>query len=510
MADSLLPIQLPPGVSRNGTRLESRGRWYDASLVRFFSGAVGPVGGWRMMQDDSGSDLASLTGVPRGAHAWRGAGGERFIAFGTTEKLYLLTAGTLYDITPVGFTAAASEDSELAGTGGAYGGGPYGVGAYGVGAATASLVETSSWSLDNFGDYLVATSTSDHKLYVWEGNVANPAIEVSGTDFPTHVEGCVVTPEGFLVALGYSAGAANVRGVTWASQRTYTTWEALITNSAGDFDLASSGRLLAGLRTKSETLLWTDADLHVMTYRGGPLVYRFDQAGEKCGVISPRAAVTVDTKAMWMGRNNFFVYDGSVRAIPCDVFDYVFGNFNEAQAVKVWAQTIAEFGEVWWFYPGADSNEIDHYVVYNYLENHWSVGRLRRTAGVDAGALSKPVLVSPEGEVYEHEIGTERIDVIGTTPFVESGPIQLGDGDRLITMDRVIPDEQTSGDAELSLYVSNVPTGDEFFFGGYSLDEPTPIRVKGRAIRITVSSLENDSDWRLGVLRFGVKPSSRR
>jgi hypothetical protein len=513
VATTFLPLALPPGIYRNGTKYQSRGRWYDASLVRFFSGSIGPVGGWTPLVDDAGDALGVLDGIARGVFAWRGEDGNLFLALGTTEKLYLFAGGVLHDITPVGFTPAASEDSAPSGAFGLYGEGPYGTGAYGSGASTSTIIETSNWHLDNFGNYLVAVSTSDNKLYVWEGNVANPAIEVSGTDFPTHVTGCVVTPEGFLVALGWSAGEANVRGVTWASQRTYTTWTADITNSAGDFDLATSGRLMTARRTRNETLLWTDTDVHVMTYIGGTLVYRFAQAGDKCGAVSPRSPVVVDTRAMWMGNNGFFAYDGFVKPVPCDVQDYVFGDFNEAQKTKVWGTSIAEFGEVWWFYPSRESTEVDRYVVYNYVEGHWTIGQLARTAGCDAGPLTHPVMVDPSSQTYEHEQPTGRPTdaLLGPEPlpYAESGPVQLGEGERLYSLLQLIPDERTLGDVTVTLYASNYPNEAETESGPHGMSAPVSLRVNARAIRLRLTQ-DTDTDWRVGQFRLAVKPGSRR
>lgn len=538
MADKLIPLSLPPGLYRNGTIYQSKGRWYDANLVRFTDGTIQPIGGWRYAQDDAGVNLTLLAGIPRGAITWRGAAGDAFLALGTTQKLELLAGGILRDITPVGFVSGRV-DTGYGTVSGTYGAGVDGTGAFGVGSATSVLVEADNWQLETFGDYLVAVCTSDKKLYVWAGNVVLPAasVDFSATSgsAPTTCTGVVVTPERFIVILGTGG---NVRRVSWASQETYTVWAPLVTNSAGDFDLTTAGKLMCGKRTKNETLLWTDIDLHVMTYIGGPLVYRFSQAGEKCGVISPRAAVTVDTQALWMGRHNFFIYDGFVKPIPCEVRDFVFGDFNEAQAIKVWAMSIAEYGEVWWFYPSASSTEINRYVVYNYREGHWTVGAMRRSAGCDAGALENPVMIAPSGVVFEHEVLQARPGVAGdgdgvilitetgvdiTTealfsmlsetsplvPYLDSGPVQVGEGDVLMSVQRIVPDERTLGDVQATIHSAIYPTEPEITNGPYSLANPTSVRIVARQVRIRLDEART-ADWRVGTLRFGVRPSSRR
>jgi hypothetical protein len=530
VSDTLLPLKIPPGIYRNGTRYQARDRWYDSNLVRFVDGDIQPIGGWRYLQTAAGSDLALINGVPRAAIAWRGETGSPYIAIGTTEKLYVIVGGVLYDITPAGFTPGR-EDSGYNADPGAYGAGAFGAGAYGVGASTSAIAEADTWQLDTFGDWLVAVCTSDRKLYVWDGDTSHLASTPAGA--PTSCAAVVVTPERFLVALGTDG---NIRQVAWPSQETTTDWAPLPTNSAGDFPITTPGQLLAGRRTRNETLLWTDTDLHVMTYVGGLFVYRFAEAGQKCGAISSRAMSVIDTKAMWMGNNNFYVYDGYVQPLACEVRDYVFGDFNAVQAAKVWSITVAQYGELWWFYCSAGSSEIDRYVVFNYRENHWTIGKLSRTAGCDADAVAQPVMISARGDVFEHEIlqsrpavvpGEPGIDLLTengatlltedgaaltteqTAPYLESGPLQLGDGDRLLSILRLVPDEKTLGDVTATIFTSLFPTGEEQVSGPHSLANPTSLRAKGRQARIRLEEARA-TNWRVGVMRFGVQPSSRR
>ena len=533
MADSLIPLNLPPGIFRNGTPYQARGRWNDSNLVRFYSGTIEPIGGWRTAQTDAGVDVTPLTGVPRGAIAWRGLNGNVYVAFGTTSKLYVLTSGTLYEITPVGFTAGHVDTTSATGS---YGAGLYGGGSYGIGSTTSTMIEADVWQLDTFGDYLIAISTSDKKPYIWLGDTANPAVPIdisAATGAPTTAAGLVVTPEKFLMALGTS----NQRRVSWSSQASYNTWGPLVTNSAGGYDLATDGRIMAGQRTKSETLIWTDVDVHAARYVGGLAIYRFDQVGSQCGLISRRAKAIVDTTAFWMGNNNFFVYDGFTRSLESEVRDYVFSDFNHTQAAKVWAQSIAQFGEIWWFYPSANSNEVNRYVVYNYRENHWTIGQMARTAGVDAGVVQYPMLCDVSGRVYEHEVLQSRpassdtqpgVDILTegddflitedstffitteqSPPYLESGPVQIGEGDFLMSLQRLVPDEKTLGDVRAFVYTALYPTSSETLNGPYDLQNPTSIRVTARQVRLRLEEVRS-TDWRVGIIRFGVRQSSRR
>jgi hypothetical protein len=296
---------------------------------------------------------------------------------------------------------------------------------------------------------------------------------------------------------------------------------------------------MCGKRLRSETAIWTDVDMHIMTYIGGDFIYRLTQAGDKCGAVSSRSPVAIDTAAFWMGQNNFYKYDGFVQPLPCEVRDMVFQNFDRQNAQKVFGYSIAEHGEVWWHYPSRDSfdGEPDRYVVYNYRENHWNIGKLRRTAGCDAGAVAYPVLTGFDGELLEHEvltldrpamrgedggvdilteggdeIGQEGVGTVLTeriNPFLESGPMQVGQGERVMSVQRVIPDEQTLGDVTVSLYSAMWPTDAETFNGPYTIAQPTNVRVNARQIRVRLDE-RLAKDWRVGVLRIGVRPSSAR
>jgi hypothetical protein len=501
LQEKLIPLAILPGVYRNGTEYQAAGRWYDSNLVRFLGGTIQPVGGWRRAKDSAGADLGALTGVPRGAMAYRSAAGNVRVVVGTHTKLYVLIEGVLTDITPASGFTTGDQHTVLGAGAGNYGSGLYGSGLYGTGSVALSVDEADTWSLDNFGDYVVACMTEDGDVLVWDGNTANDAVAATGA--PTSCRAIVVTPERFLVALG---AGGNGRKVQWPSQETTDDWVADEDNTAGDFELATNGRLKCGKRTSKTTLLFTDVDMHTMDYIGGTLVYSFTQAGDNCGIIAPNAVAVVDTQAFWMGAESFFGYDGFVKAIPCDVGDYVFNDFNRVQAAKVWAMSNSAFGEVTWFYPSAGAVEIDRYVTYNYRERHWTIGNLVRTAGFDRGATPLPFMFGSDGLSYEHETSDDRGSEV---PYLESGPIEIGTGDRVMRVQRLVPDERTLGDVRATLFGRYTPMGDETEYGPYSLAAETDVRLTARQVRIRLDQY-NETDWRIGLLRLGVLPSGRR
>jgi hypothetical protein len=516
--DTFVPLDLPPGFYRQGTGYQAKGRWREGNLVRFYQGTLRPIGGWRRLAGETGAVIGAVAGVPRNITSWATEpGGEYAIAIGTTEKLYVIVDGVLSDITPGSFAPGDSDADIIGGPSVAYGAGDYGDGPYGgVGTGTERVVGPGTWQFDTFGKFLVAITNFDNALYVWEGDATTNAQLV--TDAPTGTA-VVTTPERFVVVLGADG---EERKVQWADQETLTDWTPTTTNQAGDFTLSTNGALRTGRRTKSETLLWTTTDAWAMRYVGPPFVYQFDLIGENCGVASPNAAVTVDTLAFWMGQENFFVYDGFVRPVPCDVHDFVFGDINRAQIGKVWAVANSFFSEVWWFYPSASSAEVNRYVAYNYRENHWVTGTLARSAGVDAGVVPAPIWADPSGVLWLHETGSSRPG--GSAPFAETGPIELtsasrgatqnpnllGVGNETMLVQRIIPDERFLGNLTASLYASLWPTDPEVLTGPFPATQPTICRVRGRTVRLRLAAPAADGDWRAGLYRLGVVQSSRR
>jgi hypothetical protein len=287
-------------------------------------------------------------------------------------------------------------------------------------------------------------------------------------------------------------------------------WFPADTNTAGDFPLSTDGALVCGKALRGQTLLWTTVDLWTMNYIGGELIYSFTRAGDNCGIVSHHGFACIDTAAYWMGNTKqFFTFDGFVKPIACEVTDYVFGDFNSTYAYKVWTLANPRFGEVTWFYPSAAATECDRYVTYNYLENHWTFGSMSRATGVPLshGATTLvPVMITSAGSIYDHETGNTRT---GSTAYLESGPIMLGDGDNVMRIQRIVPDDETQGDVTASLYTSMYPNDSETENGPYSLLSPTSVRLTARQVRLKLTEAVA-SNWRVGVVKLGAIVGGRR
>lgn len=489
----LIPLQIPPGVYRNGTDMQSAGRWRDASLVRWIDNTMQPVGGW--------ATRVTLTDQPlRGAIAWRDLSNDRWIASGSYEGLFVSSAGnSVYDISPASFVVGDKDATINMG----YGGGFYGTSTYGTERPdTGAYAPATTWSLDNWGEYLVACADSDGRLLEWQLNTANDAAVI--TNAPTGCLGLLVTEERFLFALG---AGGNGRKVQWSDREDNTTWAPLSTNEAGDIELQTSGQIMLAIRARGQAVILTDQDAHTATYQGPPFVYGFERVGSSCGAVSRLCAASVDAGVFWMGPRGFYVYaGGSVSNVPCEVADYVFSDINRTQISKVAAVANARFGEIWWFYPSADSLENDRYVAFNYKENHWSTGILSRTSGVDGGIFSRPVWMTADGKAVNHEIGNQTD---GAAPYAESGPVQIGQGDQVMSAVDFIPDERTHGDATVTFKTRFYPNDTERSYGPYSMANPTSVRFTGRQIAMRVTG-DLNTDWRWGVPRIDAVPGGRR
>lgn len=497
-----VPVKIPPGFFRNGTDYESAGRWHDGNLVRWKNGRIRPFGGWVRATDNP----TPLSGIPRAILTWRANNGFRYIAVGTNTKLYLNGGGSYTDVTPVGLVTGRAD--AIAGAG--YGASHYGASHYGTQrTSTGITLDAATWSFDLWGEDLLAVLNSDGQLFECTPT-GTPAV-VAGA--PTNNAAVLVTDEVYVLLLG---AGGNKRRIAWCDQGNDTVWTASATNTAGGLSLNTQGNIVAGRKLGSIPLIFTTTDVHALTYLGPPLVYRTDKLADNCGVMSPNSIATDTNTAYWMGLSGFFVYDGTVRPLDCDVQDYVFGDMNLLQRSKFFVARNSQDGELIWFYCSGASTEIDRYVAYNYLYKIWYFGNLARTCWADRGTFVNPVAVSPTGLVYEHEVGfLDNTASRNSSIFVESGPAEIGDGDRIIYANLMLPDgDADTGNAiQVRFKMRTAPLGRETDYGPYSMvpnaEGYVPLRVAGRQATVRIEQIA-DVNWSFGVTRFMVDGGGKR
>jgi len=394
----------------------------------------------------------------------------------------------------------------------------WGAGAWNAGswssARTGGITTASRfWYFDLWGEDLVFTHNYG-KIYLWEANIGVGARAVEITQAPSVNNLCVVTvPDRHLVAFGAHDGTQHdTMLVKWCSQENFTDWTPTATNTAGSQLLSGGSTIVAAARSEGQTLIWTDRDLHSMMYIGPPYTFGFQHVGSNCPIVSSRAFVHFDGVTVWMGLRNFWMYDGTLRVLPSTVNSYVFDDINLTNAPKIHAATLAEFSEGIWFYCSADSTEVDRYVAYNFVEQVWTIGTMDRTAWADRGLLKFPVAVDGAGQVYNHE-KNGTADGAAITSYIESAELDIGEGDSLMFMSRLIPDLQMEGSVDITLKTRKYPNSTvktDVFTGITSATEKVDIRVRGRQVAVRIESNTVDSTWRYGAMRVDIKPDGGR
>ena len=356
-------------------------------------------------------------------------------------------------------------------------------------------VDARTWSFDLFGEDLVA-SVNGNPLITWDASAgvssrATFIYDLSGTKattaaggdntytdttIPSTTRGVIVsTPDRHLVCLA----AEDPLRVRWASQETAGTWTAAATNTAGSQLLTGGSKIIGAKRTRGQILIWTDTTLHSMTFRGPPYIFGFRELATGCGLGSPNGVVEIGGNVFWIGVNQFFVFDGAVKPILSTVSNHVFDDFNLNQIEKVVAGLNKQHNEVFWFYPSSGSAENDRYAKYNYRENAWDVGTMVRTAWQDASTFTNNVGASSDGYLYQHEVGVDD-DGSAMTSYIQSADIDIGDGEEVMFVDRMIPDATITGTLDSYIKTRKHPADSYTTKGAFAMSATTK-RVNPRA-----------------------------
>ena len=422
-------------------------------------------------------------------------------------------------------------------SGSGWGAGTWGSGTWGSTSPVAVFSQLRLWSIDNFGEDLVAVPRGG-PLFVWQvaNGVATRAILASSV---AGASNCPISAfqimtsdvDRHLIALGCNPIGSSVVDplfVRWSDSENMFDWTPSATNSAGGVKLSSGSQIIGAIQTRQETLVFTDASVFSMRFVGSPFYFSFNEIARGIGMISPKAGVAIGGSVYFMDDGAFYVATGSIEQIPCTVLNHIFSDINKSQSFKIFAANNSEHNEVIWFYPSASSNEIDKYVTYNYLEKVWTVGTTNdgytRTAWNRAPALDYPLATGKldntnNNYIYNHEFGNSA-DGSNFNAYIESADIDLDPaGEEFMYISKVIPDIQfldstnNSDTISLTLKGRKYPSETQSVLSTLSITPSTNfVNTRGRTRQIAVR-LENSSgnfSWRLGDTRIDVRSDGRK
>ena len=416
------------------------------------------------------------------------------------------------------------------------------------------------WSETNYGEYLLINPRGG-ALYLWipdysaSGNLQfadrakllssnSSGVYQTDADCPSIVNYIMVSDASrFVIAFGVNDYGQTIQDpmlIRWSAQEDYQTWTPAITNQAGSYRLSSGSTIITAQQTRQEILVFTDAALFSMQYLGPPYVWGFNILSNNISIMGPNAVASANNLTYWMGVDKFYVYTGRVETLPCSLRQYVYGDINLQQSYQFFAGTNEGFSEIWWFYCSANSDVIDKYVIYNYLDQVWYYGTLGRTAWEDSPLREYPMGATYSQTVVYHESGTNNVEVNGTilpiTSYIQSSDIDIGDGHNFGFVWRMIPDitfdgsttsapdkpqvtfsvrpRQNPGAPYGTADTPTVQSAQSYnTVKNYNVQEFTQIvytRLRGRQIAFKVSSDQLGCQWQLGAPRIDIRPDGRR
>ena len=593
----LIRLDFSPGINRNLSEYQNQQSFIDGDKVRVHNESLEKLSGWQTLQT-----TGTFHGVARDAITWVDLVGDKYWAAGTNSELALYYGGTIYDITPVrttvaatsvfstvngdsnvrvainshgavvgdyvyftsasagtldikgvyavtsaatntfDFTASANAGSTVNNDGAAgrqvwfllasgladntaasgYGTGSYGSGAYGIGGVGTLTAGLRNWSLDTWGEDLIA-NVRNGGVYIWDKTLGTGARAIAISGAPTRNNFALVTePTRNLMLFGtcVAGGDFDPLQIRWSANEDYTLFSAAVTNAAGGQRLKGGQYIQGALQTNRQIFILTDEGAHTATYVGPNYYWSFEKVGSNCGAISPQCMVDVGGIVFWMGHRNFYLFDGTVKPIPSSLNKAYFeqdGDYtiNWDQKDKVFCGVDTQFGEIIWLVPTGSATEINRYVIYNYRENLWYDGTMDRTTWVNAGIFEFPLATTTSATIMEHDIGHDA-DGQPLRSYIQTGffaPVEDGNG--IAFVDQYIPDVQEVHGNNLKFYVitRQYPNGTETTKGPYTLTSVTTkvnLRSRGREISLKWDVSAVGTNYELGYQRLRIAADGER
>jgi hypothetical protein len=398
-----------------------------------------------------------------------------------------------------------------------------------------TTIEARQWSLDNFGEDLIATVLNGG-TFKWDLSAGVGTRAVAIPNAPTKSRSNLVsTPDRHLLLFGTqpTIGGVNAQDdllIRFSNQEDIETYAATAENTAGSLRIADGSRIIGATRSRGAIMVWTDTSLHALQFIGPPFTFGLRQLGQNCGLIGQHAAIDINGNSYWMSQSSFYVFDGSVKKLPCTVEQAVFSNISITASQNAYVGHNDEFNEIIWFYASANATRIDRQVTYNYIENTWWTGSLDRTTWIDREVFQIPLgteylpsgtgnvsviqgLTSGASVIYQHETGNDA-DGAAMTAFITSGAVGITEGEDFAFVRRYIPDIQNqSGTLNMDLNFLDYPNDTTATTKSSSFTSSTDkvdLRGRGRQFTANIVSNTTGTAWRLGTIRFDIQPDGRR
>jgi|688.fasta_scaffold00600_16 hypothetical protein len=385
--------------------------------------------------------------------------------------------------------------------------------------ATGAPLATTDWTLDNWGSSFLACPVGDG-IFIWSPDTGSSLSAIIPEAPPVNDGMFVAMPQRQIIAWGSTfTGIQDPLLIRWCDVNDYTSWIALPTNQAGSYRLPRGSRVVGCIQGPQQGLVWTDLAVWAMQYVGPPYVYQFNEVGTGCGLISRKAAASMNGVVYWMSQSQFFALGSAgVEIITCPIWDVIFQDLDTDNLDKIRVAPNSRFGEVTWFYPTkSNGGEVNAYVKYNIALRQWDFGTLSRTAWINQSVLGAPIGAGIDDQgtyyIYQHEMGQDA-DGSAMNSYFQTGYFVISDGEWKLFVDQVWPDMKwglyggnQNAHVLLSFYVTDYPGQTPRTYGPYNISINTEFvspRFRGRLVSIRIQSDPNETGtfWRLGAMRY--------
>jgi len=394
-----------------------------------------------------------------------------------------------------------------------------------------------NWSLDNFGEDLIAT-VLDGGTFIWDTSSGTGTRATALSNAPTASRFSLVSTDtrhllifGTETTIG-SAGTQDDLFFRFSDREDATDFTPVATNEAGSLRISDGSRIVGAVKSAGQILVWTDTSLHGIQFVGTPFTFGLRQLGANAGLIAQHAAIEVNGIAYWMSDDAFYLYDGVVKKMSCSVQDFVFDDISYTNKNDIAVGLNTAYNEIIWYYPSANASQIDRAVAYNYLEGTWYTLSLGRTTWLGAYVYEKPIateynasatanistilgLTAGASFIYEHESGNNQADGTAITAFLETGSVEIADGDQLMSISKLVPDfDNLTNTMTARLTLEQYPQSSSNVTSNASITSTTEkvsVRGRGRAVKIRyTTNTVDDTPWRLGSQKLEIRPDGRR